>query len=158
MIKTLLFGGAGGGNFWADLGLLIGRVGIGALMAIGHGWFKLPPGKGFVGTVESLGFPAPTLFAWAAALAEFGGGLLLALGLLTRPAALLIVLTMGVAAFGAHANDPWLAAQARGGASKEMALLFLIPSLMFLLTGPGHLSIDAMIHSKASKPRSKPKD
>jgi hypothetical protein len=39
-----------------------------------------------------------------------------------------------------------------------MALMFLIPALMFMLTGPGRLSFDAMIHSKASKPRGKARD
>jgi putative oxidoreductase len=41
-----------------------------------------------------MGLPAPELFSWLAGLTEFGGGLLLTLGSLTRPTALFIAATM----------------------------------------------------------------
>src|SRR5687767_2865037 len=95
-MKNLLFGGRGTGSTVGDLGLLIPRLTFGVLMALGHGLgkiyaddkFGLP--DRFVEGVEKMNFPAPTAFAWAAALTEFLGGLLLAAGLLTRPAALLL--------------------------------------------------------------------
>jgi len=52
--------------------------------------------------VANLGFPAPALFAWAAALAEFLGGLLVFLGLGTRVAAAFAAFTMVVAGFARH--------------------------------------------------------
>ena len=67
-------------------------------------------------------------------LAEFLGGILLALGLFTRPAAFLIMSTMTVAAFGAHARDPW--------ETKEKALLYLFVAIFFLLAGGGKFAID----------------
>ncbi|HLL90878.1 MAG TPA: DoxX family protein [Tepidisphaeraceae bacterium] len=146
-LKPLLFGGAGGASTFADLGLLLLRVTIGTFMAFGHGMGKLPflGGELPVGGVTKLGFPAPTLFAWLLALTEFVGGLLLAIGLLTRPAAFAIMFGMGVAAFVAHGNDPWFA---RGGPSKEMAMLFLVPALLFVLAGAGRFSIDALFNRK----------
>ena len=151
MIKRLLFGGDGGGSNLADVGLLIGRVGTGLLLAFGHGIFKLPPSEQFIAGVARAGFPAPTLFAWMATFAEFGGGLLLALGLLTRPAALLIGFTMLVAALRAHGADPLFAQAARGGPSKEMALLYLVPAVLFLLAGAGRYSADAIIGKRAGR-------
>jgi uncharacterized membrane protein YphA (DoxX/SURF4 family) len=77
-----------------------------------------------------------------AILGEFIGGILLALGLLTRPAALWIILVMGGAAFHVHLGDPLFST---GGAAKEMALLYFAPALCFLLTGSGRTGIDRAI-------------
>jgi uncharacterized membrane protein YphA (DoxX/SURF4 family) len=49
---------------------------------------------------------------------------------------------MGVAAFYAHANDPWMMG---AGAAKEPALLYLIASLALLTAGAGRLSLDAVL-------------
>jgi len=85
-----------------DIGLLILRL-AGLYLAAGHGWGKLvglASGQSrFVEGVANMGFPMPVLFAWAAGLAEFAGGLAMALGLFTRWAALLAGCTMFVAAF-----------------------------------------------------------
>ena len=148
-IKTLLFGGAGS-TLAVDLGLLILRAGTGLLMAIGHGKSKLfhdggfGPSEGFIKGVSSLNMPAPTFFAWCAALAEFFGGLLLAVGLLTRPMALVLTINMLVAAFGVHLKDPIFKPDAPGG-YKEPALMFLLPFVALLLTGPGRFSLDWLI-------------
>src|SRR5262245_59423399 len=89
-----------------DLGLLILRLAGGGL-ALAHGWGKvvaLAAGQGerLVAGVAELGFPAPGLFAWAAGLAEFAGGLLVVIGLATRVSAVFAAFTMFVAAFGRH--------------------------------------------------------
>src|SRR3989338_2225058 len=91
-----------------DAGLLWLRVLRGAAMVY-HGYGKVFGGhmEGMIQGVAGMGFHAPVFFAWAAALSEFAGGILLVLGLFTRPAALFILITMGVAAFVAHANDPF---------------------------------------------------
>src|SRR5690625_3369809 len=86
-----------------DAGLLILRVGLGLTLAFAHGWGKIPPADGFVGMVGGLGFPAPTLFAWLAGLAEFAGGLLLAIGLLTRSAAIFVTAHFLFVVLHAHA-------------------------------------------------------
>lgn len=137
MIRRLLFGGAGGASRLADGGLLLFRVFVGLALAWGHGINKLPPSEGFTAGVVEMGFPAPVAFAWAAGLAEFVGGHLIALGLLTRPAALFAGATMYVAAFIRQAGDPF--------ADIEKALLFLAASVLLMLMGAGRCSLDTMI-------------
>ena len=58
------------------------------------------------------------------------------------PVAIATAVTMGVAAFLIHANDPWTMG---GGASKEPALLYLIGFLPLFFTGAGRFSVDNMI-------------
>jgi putative oxidoreductase len=90
-----------------------------------------------VGWLGSMGLPAPLLFAWLAGLAEFAGGLLLALGLLTRPVALVLVVHFAAVVLMAHAGD------ALG--DRELGLLFGTIALAFVFTGPGRYSADALI-------------
>ena len=136
-MKRFLTGGAGGADRSADLGLLLFRVFVGLALAFGHGLGKLPPKPGFVAGVIEMGFPVPLLFAWAAGMSEFVGGLLIAAGLLTRPAAFFAAMTMFVAAFIRQAGDPF--------PEIEKALLFLAAMILFLLAGPGRYSVDATI-------------
>ncbi|HLA63431.1 MAG TPA: DoxX family protein [Rhodothermales bacterium] len=136
MLRNLLFGGDGGASPRADLGLLLLRVGFGLALALGHGLGKLPPSARFVEGVGEMGFPLPGLFAWLAAFAEFGGGLLLVFGLATRPAAGLVAINMLVAYFLSH-----------GGAfgEGEKALLFALAALTLLIIGAGRYSVDALL-------------
>lgn len=130
-----------------DAGLLLLRVFTGLALAFAHGVNKLPPTDRFVAGVVEMGFPAPLLFAWASGITEFAGGILLALGLLTRPAALLIVVNMLVAAFIRQAGDPFK--------ERELAYMFLAAALLYLVAGPGRLSLDAVIGRRlaARRPR-----
>ncbi|HYE95907.1 MAG TPA: DoxX family protein [Rubricoccaceae bacterium] len=133
-LASVFFGGDGGGSTVADLGLLLLRVVAGLMLAFAHGVNKLPPSERFLASVDRLGFPLPEVFAWAAGLAEFIGGILLALGLLTRPSAFFIACTMATAAFLRHAADPFT--------DKEKALLFLVIALFFLIAGSGRFGLD----------------
>ncbi len=139
-IKNFLFGGAGATTRFGDIGLMILRIGTGAIMAYAHGFSKVYSNGAFgvsdqlVGTVRSLNFPAPTAFAWMAALTELLGGILLALGLMTRPVALALTFNMGVAAFVVHGSDKL--------AVKEMALLYFLAFQVFIFTGAGRYSLD----------------
>ncbi len=142
MIKRLLFGGAVIESIPANVGLAILRVFVGLSMALGHGLGKLPPSERFVTITGDLGFPVPEFFAWVAAFSEFGGGLLLALGLLTRPGAFFICSTMLVAGFFQHAADPF--------STKEMAFLYLVITGMFVVIGSGKYGIDTLIRSRDS--------
>ncbi len=139
-MRDLLFGGAGGGSRAADAGLLLLRVFVGLGLALAHGLGKLPPSERFLAGVAEMGFPFPVLFGWAAGLAEFGGGLLLAVGLLTRPAALFVGVTMVVAAFIRQAGSPF--------GERELALLYLAPALLFLLAGGGRYALDAVLRKR----------
>lgn len=137
MIARLLYGGAGGASRLADAGLLLFRVFIGLALAWGHGINKLPPSEGFTAGVAEMGFPAAVGFAWAAGIAEFVGGHLIALGLLTRPAALFVALTMCVAAFIRQAGDPF--------PDLEKPLLFLAAAVLLMVMGAGRFSFDARL-------------
>lgn len=140
--RSILFGSPAPSR-GTDAALLLLRLGFFLPMAFLHGLGKLPPSEGFIGGTAALGFPAPALFAWAAGLSEFVGGLLLAAGLLTRPAAAFMTITMAVAFFGAHG------AAVSGDNSGEMALLYLVASLVVLIAGPGLHSVDARLSGHA---------
>lgn len=123
-----------------DLGLLVFRVFIGLAMAFAHGIGKVPPPDMLINGVAGMGFPLPIVFAWAAALSELIGGLLIAAGLFTRPAALSLGFTMVIAAFVAHAADPF--------EKKEMALLYLVACVLLFFQGAGRFSLDRIIRKK----------
>lgn len=142
-LRSFVFG-SGNTSRATDLGLLVLRLGFGLALAFAHGLGKLPPSEGFVQATAGLGFPLPVLFAWAAALSEFLGGLLIAIGLATRPAAIFISITMTVAAFVQHGADPF--------AEKELALLYLVSALTLVLTGAGRFSLDHFL-VRRSPPR-----
>jgi putative oxidoreductase len=124
-------------------GLLALRLGIGFGLFWLHGRAKLVSASAyllsarkwdFVNVVASLGFPAPFAFAAAAALAESVGALLLAVGLLTRPAGAAVAFTMTVA----------ISLHLRGSQTPELALLYLLPAVSLALTGPGRYSLDSL--------------
>lgn len=130
---------------YRDLGIFLLRLGIGA-MFIYHGspkmfggvevWSKLGMAMKFLG----VNF-APVFFGFMSALTEFGGGILLILGLLTRPVSLLLAFNMTVAValkFGTGAG--------LGGASQALELGIVFLSLF--LIGPGKYSIDARFNKK----------
>jgi putative oxidoreductase len=70
--------------------------------------------------------------------AELLCSLLIALGLFTRFAALVAVISMGVAEFWAHRGHVAMA----GGMVHEQAYLYLVAFFAILLVGPGRISVD----------------
>jgi len=137
MIKRFLINTTKEHSLLQEIAMTSLRVFVGLSFAFAHGLGKIPPGEQLIAGVTRIGLPAPFAFAWAAALAEFLGGILLALGLLTRPAAFFLALTMLVAAFGAHASDPFRA--------KELALVYFFVAFVFYSRGAGKYSVDNLI-------------
>ena len=84
--------------------------------------------------------------------AEDGAAALIVLGVATRPAAFMLGFTMVVAAFHTHHGAPWFMGPGVE-ASKEPALLYLIPMIAVILTGAGSFSIDAIIHKEGKRRR-----
>ena len=127
-------------------GLLVGRLVLGLLMAAHgaqklFGWFG---GYGLAGTggfFESLGFRPGRAFAAAAALAEVGGGLLVALGFLGPVGPALIISVMIVAALTVHRGHGLLATSN----GIELPLLYAAGALALALTGYGAYSLDALL-------------
>lgn len=135
-LSKFAFGGVASLPTTVEVSLACARLFAGLAMAFGHGIRKVPPPEGFIAGVGNLGFPFPAFFAWAAGLSEFLGGILLAIGLLTRPAAVFLLITMGVA-FYSHLDDPFR--------QQELPLLFFFTFLVFLAVGGGRLCIDRFL-------------
>jgi uncharacterized membrane protein YphA (DoxX/SURF4 family) len=68
-----------------------------------------------------LGLPMPALLAWAAALIEAGGAVLLAIGLATRWIAIPLMVTMAVAAVTVHWQHGWAAIAETPESSERLA-------------------------------------
>jgi putative oxidoreductase len=121
-----------------DPGLLVLRVGIGVMFMI-HGWPKLAGGAArwekLGGAMAKLGLDfAPTMWGFMAACSEFFGGLLLAAGLLFRPAAAALLGTMVVASTMHLKNGDGFTASSH---AIEAAILFA----SLILIGPGRYAL-----------------
>ena len=130
-----------------DLAVFVGRVAIGVCFVL-HALGKLGlvgSGNlaGFTEWLRSLGVPYPWVQARIAMLSELSGGSLLALGLFARPACLLLIFTMGVAGMLGHKGAGYLITNNPPGA--EYTINLAVICFVFLLTGPGALSLDAML-------------
>lgn len=138
---------AGGVSCRGSIGLLLLRVAMGAAFMF-HGWPKIQNASGWMDAHGSSGMP-PFLQA-AAAVSEFGGGLALILGLLTPLAALGLAGTMATALGMVHLRmGHAFVASAPGQPSYELAAVYLAASILFLLLGPGKLSLDAFLFGGA---------
>lgn len=141
----------------ADIGLLIARVGFGGYLMT-HGWGKVQMLAN--GEAENFGSHlgmSPALGLALVAFAEFICALLVIIGLATRLATIPIIITMAVAALVAHRSDPWtmgaayelfMEGKTQYPASKQPALMYLIAFAALLATGPGRISLDALLWSK----------
>ncbi|MGO6981185.1 DoxX family protein [Rhizobium leguminosarum] len=105
---------------------------ITALLFIEHGTMKL---FGFPASQMSGSLPPLMLFA---ALLELVGGILILVGLLTRPVAFLLAGEMAVAYFMAHAPSSFFPAVNQGDA----AILFCFVFLYLFFSGPGAFAVD----------------
>ena len=105
------------------------------------GWFG---GYGLEGTgqwMASIGLGPGMLMAFLAGSGEFFGGLAILLGILTRPAAAVLSITMLVAIFTVHFEHGLF--MSNGG--YEFALALLAASVSLMMSGAGKLSIDQII-------------
>jgi putative oxidoreductase len=121
---------------------LILRVVFGVALML-HGWSKIQKPFGWMG-----GRDVPGFLQALAAVAEFGGGLALVLGLLTPLAAVMVIGNMIGAWYFAHRSDPWINP---GGKSFELASLYGVVALSLLFTGPGLYALDALIFGKGKR-------
>lgn len=134
-VRRLLFGSAPSGHLTTtDWGLFVLRMGAASFMLFGHGWGKL---ASFSERADSFADPlgvGPVMSLSLTVFAEFFCSALLGFGLFTRLAAIPLAITMAVAAFVIHADDPWQ--------KKELAVLYLLVYLTLVFTGPGRISLD----------------
>ena len=106
-----------------------------------HGGQKL---FGWFGADHTV--PIKSLMGLAGAL-EFLGGILIVLGLFTRPVAFLLSGEMAVAYFKAHApHGIWPVAN-----KGELAVLYCFVFLYLCIAGAGPFSLDAIFHRKIGR-------
>ncbi|GAA5135187.1 DoxX family protein [Thalassotalea piscium] len=110
-------------------------------------WFG---GYGLDGTgqwMESIGLTPGYFMALMAGSAEFFGGLLLIIGLLTRPASLVLAITMVVAIVTVHLDNGLF--MSNNGYEFGLALLAMTVALLF--QGGGKLSVDNKVYQLLNK-------
>ena len=125
---------------YLNIVVLIARLTVSVLM-ITHGFPKF---KTLLAGGE-IHFPDPVYLGPALSLvlcvfAEFFCSVLIGIGLATRLASIPLIINMSVITFVMHANDPI--------GEKEMALLYLVFYLIFLVVGGGKFSVDYLITRK----------
>lgn len=128
-----------------DIALFMLRVIVGLLVA-GHGsqklfgWFGGGGLAGFTGWVDSIGFRPARFWAVLGSLAEFGGGMLLALGLFTPLGSLGIAASMLTAIAKAHWPKIWVTEN-----GMELPLTNVAAAAAVGIAGPGVYSLDALL-------------
>ncbi len=123
-----------------SVAVLLLRLMTGAAFLV-HGWPKI---QNPLHWMDAFPGHPPSFVQLLPAIAEFGGGVALILGLLTPVACAGIICTMLVALF-VHIShgDPFVA---KGGPGWELAMVFLTSAVTILLLGPGRFSLDQKIH------------
>jgi len=129
-----------------DLGIFIARIGIGIAFVFVYGWGKITGGPELwakIGNAMSnLGITfTPVFWGFMASVSEFGGGILLILGLFTRTASSFLAFTMLIAAIQHLSKlDPW---------SRVMHPVELFSLLVLLIfAGAGKYSLDNLFFKK----------
>lgn len=121
-----------------DLGLLILRLSVGALMLL-HGLFKLVNGVGFVeGQLAEAGLPS--FIAYGVYIGEVIAPLLIIAGFRARIAAAVLFFNCAVAALLTHSGDIF-SLNEQGGWSIELLGLFMFGSAALIFTGAGKYAV-----------------
>lgn len=138
-------------NAPTDLALLILRLVCGYAFVIG-GSMKMQAPTSWMGPEATYSGFMQVL----ATISEFGGGIALMTGLLTRAGAFGIACTMTVAIYE-HINsygDPFI--NPTGGGSYQMAATYLAIGILLLVTGAGKFSADYLICRALSRHKAEP--
>lgn len=129
---------------WAPRALSILRI-MAGLLFMAHGTQKL---LGFPASADAAGGPLPPMMM-AAGIIELVTGILIAIGLFTRPAAFLASGLMAFAYFIAHAPQNFYPVNNGGDA----AILYCFVFLYLVFAGPGEWSLDALRNRDAGRAR-----
>lgn len=128
---------------WSDAGLLVIRVGVGALFMCVHGFPRLMGGpSAWTDIGRAMGYLdikfGHTIWGLAACLVMTFGGALLIAGLAHRPASLALFVTMAVASIWKY-----FPAMLGGWNAADHPVAMAVVCLGLLFTGPGKYSLDA---------------
>ena len=125
-----------------DLVILVTRISVGIFM-ITHGLPKL--NRLLAGGEIQFGDPiglGPAASLALVVFAEFFCSIFIAIGLGTRLASVPLIITMAVASFVSHGEDPF--------SSKEKALLYLLIYIFLLVVGSRKYSLDHLLFGRQS--------
>jgi putative oxidoreductase len=117
------------------------------------GWGKLSDMNKVIGFFASLGIPAPALNAYFVSVLEFGGGLLLILGLGSRLFAAPLVIDMIVAYIAADREALFSIISNPDKFMGAAPFTFLLASFIILAFGPGKASVDALLRRQVANRR-----
>lgn len=121
-----------------DFARLILRLSVGGLMLL-HGINKIQGGVG--GVKQALaGSNLPEALAYGAYVGEVVAPVLVIIGILTRPSALIICVQMIMAVYLAHAGDV-AELNNHGGWAIELQALYFFGALALVFTGAGKFSV-----------------
>ena len=128
------------------------RVGAGVIFAAHgaqklFGWFGGYGLEGSGGWMASIGIEPGVLMAALAGGAEFFGGLFLIVGLLVRPAAVVLAITMVVAIAAVHLQNGLF--MTNNG--YEFGLALLVISVGLAIRGAGSISLDRLLNAQTAK-------
>lgn len=121
-----------------DLSETVLRV-FSGIALVTHGWPKIQEPLARVGLVEGLGFYPGVFWSPLLAVTEFFGGILIAIGLFTRPAAVGALVVLLVASW-----YHWIT-QGQGYGGAEKALLWAAIMFFIAMRGANRHSVDAML-------------
>jgi putative oxidoreductase len=135
-----------------DEAILIARILLVVLFAV-SGWGKLTNFGGTVGYMAQVGTPAPSVAAFVATAVELLGALAIAVGVWTRPVALVLALfTLGTALIG-HPFWTMEGADRYANSINFYKNISIISAFLLLyVTGAGKYSVDARLGSAATSP------
>ena len=125
-----------------DWGILVLRLGIGVMflahgLQMAFGLFKGPGVKAFSEMLSGLGFVPAIFWSYAASYTVLLGGVCLILGILTRPAAALLLIFILTAGIKAHLSKGFFLAN--GGF--EYTFVIAAVCIALILLGAGKLVI-----------------
>jgi putative oxidoreductase len=123
---------------------LVGRILMGWIF-LSSGFGKLMNVTGFAAGLAKRGVPAPSLMGWLGAIVEFGGGLLIILGVKLRYIAILMILFVIVATLISHRYWDYPAEQLAAQHMNFWKNITIIGGLLFMfLAGAGRYSVDGL--------------
>jgi putative oxidoreductase len=123
---------------------LLGRLAMGWIF-LSSGFGKLTDVVGFSAMLAKRGVPAPSFMGWLGAIVEFGGGLLIILGIKIRYAAVLTILFVIVATAISHRYWEFTGADLMIQRTNFWKNVAIVGGLLFMfLAGAGRYSVDGL--------------
>lgn len=132
---------------WQDLMILVARLLFGWIFVM-SGWGKLMNIAGFVATMPRRGLP--DFLGYVAPFVEFGGGVLLIVGLATRYVSVLMLVFLLFATFSSHrywSAEPAQVANQSSHFWKNVAMMGV--TFLLFVTGAGRYALDAVLGRKS---------